>query len=97
MHWQIVRMYVITVAHILAVVLSVKIMIYSLLKTNGGTMRQLIIKANGCHDCSIFSRFNSMTGKSYCEYLQKDNTDNCDDETFHKDCPMVEVKENIDN
>jgi hypothetical protein len=57
---------------------------------NGGTMRQLIIKANGCHDCPI-KTLNMNTLEWKCAITLNNIEQNVRNETFHKDCPMVEI------
>lgn len=59
-------------------------------------MRQLIIKANGCHDC-LLTGYNGVQQEYKCKYILADKyisvtvSENVKTQTFHKDCPMVEV------
>jgi hypothetical protein len=48
-------------------------------------MKQLIIKANGCHDCPLKNSYFE------CRLIDEDVELECDNFDFHKDCPMVEV------
>lgn len=58
-------------------------------------MREIVIKATGCHDCPCYG-YNGVTEMYRCKLkLNISINKNIEEKSFHSDCPMVEVKENI--
>ena len=58
-------------------------------------MREITIKANGCHDC-LLTGYNGVQEEYKCKYILADKyisvkvSENIQDKTFHKNCPMKE-------